>query len=249
VLPKPTLADGADAAAEKAAWSEIADANHPVELLTRSSVVAPFVLKIAGDAGEGKAGTLRKLDLWFVAHGDLNKLSDASFVKAQVNAAADAATDSNAAGMLSVDELRARGIDPPQDGRFLTTRLTLFDRVRISGTMEALLTRSPDSILVAARPDPRFAEDRQFPNQWRSIKKDESGQTTVGEPHPYTAAGWYAKATRLRVPKGAILVEYHVVFDEPTGWFGSANLLRSKLPIVVQDGVRKFRRQLAEDKP
>jgi hypothetical protein len=249
VLPKPTLADGADAAAEKAAWAEIVDENHTVEALTHQAVVAPFVLKIADDPGEGKTATLRRLDLWFVAYGDLKKLSDASFVRAQASAAADAESAANAAGMLSADELRARGIDAPQDERFLTARLTLFDRVRISGTMEALLTRSPDSVLVAARLDPRFAEDKKFPNQWRSIKKDESGRTTAGDPHPYTAVGWYAKATRLRMPKGAILVEYHVVFDEPASWFNGANLLRSKLPIVVQDGVRKFRRQLAAGAP
>ena len=38
-----------------------------------------------------------------------------------------------------------------------------------------------------------------------------------------------------------------ILFDEPVGWFNGANLLRSKLPIVVQEGVRKFRPQLAHD--
>jgi hypothetical protein len=36
-----------------------------------------------------------------------------------------------------------------------------------------------------------------------------------------------------------------MIFDEPNGWFGGANLLRSKLPLVIQDEVRNFRRRLA----
>jgi hypothetical protein len=54
------------------------------------------------------------------------------------------------------------------------------------------------------------------------------------------------KATRLAAPAGALFVEYHVVFLEPQGWFRGTNLLRSKLPIVAQDLVRKFRRRMNE---
>jgi hypothetical protein len=42
-----------------------------------------------------------------------------------------------------------------------------------------------------------------------------------------------------------VFVEYHLVFDELPEWFNGANLLRSKLPIVCQDGVRKFRRRVS----
>jgi hypothetical protein len=43
-----------------------------------------------------------------------------------------------------------------------------------------------------------------------------------------------------------LLIEVHMVFAEPKGWFEGRNLLRSKLPPVMQDSVRKFRRQLAK---
>jgi hypothetical protein len=77
------------------------------------------------------------------------------------------------------------------------------------------------------------------------LVRDEAGKQKLGQPHPYHAAGGYLKATRLHEPAGAVLVEYHLTFDEPAGWFSGANLLRSKLPIVSQDGVRKFRRRFA----
>ena len=53
-------------------------------------------------------------------------------------------------------------------------------------------------------------------------------------------------------PSDAMLIEYHVVFEEPEAWFQGANLLSSKLPLVIQDVVRSFRRKLvnlADGKP
>jgi hypothetical protein len=58
--------------------------------------------------------------------------------------------------------------------------------------------------------------------------------------------GSYAKATSLKEPAGAILLEYHMVYDEPQGWFNGANVIRTKLPVIVQDSVKKLRRKLAE---
>jgi hypothetical protein len=43
---------------------------------------------------------------------------------------------------------------------------------------------------------------------------------------------------------GAMLIEYHSVFEQPSGWFGGRDRLRSKLPLAVQDEVRTFRRKL-----
>jgi len=54
------------------------------------------------------------------------------------------------------------------------------------------------------------------------------------------------KITRLAEPAGALFVEQHIVFAEPTGWFGGANLLRSKLPPVVQYAIRTTRQEWAK---
>ena len=121
--------------------------------------------------------------------------------------------------------------------------MALFNRVRICATMQAIQTRSADSLVLAAMLDPRFAADEQFPNCWRPISRDDNGRQHIGAAQPYRTAGWYCKATQLHEPAGALFVEFHVLFDEPVGWFNGANLLRSKLPMVVQEGVRKFRRR------
>jgi hypothetical protein len=246
-MPSPTMRDGLSPAEQKKALAAIADENHPVETLVRPSVVAPFVLKISEEK-ESKTARPRRIDLWFVSYADLSKISDETFLKQQVAAEAKAAPrgSTSAEGEVLTDEqLGERIIDPAPGERSLAGNFTLFDRVRLSGVMRATLTRTDESVTLAGLLDPRFTKDPKYPNSWRPLERTDSGELRVGPPQPYTSAGWYAKATRLAEPKGAVFVEYHAIFDEPQGWFNGANLLRSKLPIVVQDGVRQFRRRMS----
>ena len=241
ILPPPTLADGLDSKRQQRALARITDANHTFEALVRKSVVAPFVLKITEEPSTG-ASRPRRVDMWFVAYGDFDRLSDDEFVKQQINGDAKNARDGSLTEgtILSENQLTARGIVAHPDQRYLTANLDLFDRVTVRGTMQAMLTRSTDSFLVAAVLDPQFANDAEFPNTWRPMNRDEAGRLSIGESRPYSGMGWYCKATKLANPRGAAFIEYHIVFDEPEGWFHGANLLRSKLPLVVQDGVRLF---------
>jgi hypothetical protein len=103
-----------------------------------------------------------------------------------------------------------------------------------------------DSVVVATVVDPRFDADSEYPNVWRSISADEAGRRQMGPPEKYSGLGSYMKATKLGGSGDMLFVEYHVTFAEPEGWFHGTNLLRSKLPIVAQDMVRKFRRNLSE---
>jgi hypothetical protein len=246
-MPAPTMRDGLGPAEQKKALASIADENHPVEALVRPSVVAPFVLKI-GEEKETKTARPRRIDLWFVAYADLSKISDETFLKQQVAAEAKSEPRGSTSAdgeVLTEEQLRERNIDSAPGERSLAGNFTLFDRVRLSGVMRAKLTRTDESVTLAGLLDPRFAKDAKYPNSWRPLERTDSGELRVGPPQPYPSAGWYAKATRLSEPKGAVFVEYHAVFDEPQGWFNGANLLRSKLPIVVQDGVRQFRRRMS----
>ncbi len=247
VLPAPTLADDLSAADQQRALVQVADANHPLSALLRKAVVAPFVLKISDE--EPSAGAApRRVDLWFVTYGDLAATSSDTFIKQQIDGAvpSDERAGAGQGAVLTNEELAARKIVPDPDERFLAADVKLFDRVHLSGVMRARLTRQPQSVTLAAVLDSRFAEDPKYPNRWTSLARDEAGKVTEGQPHAYSAAGWYCKATQLVEPAGAILVEYHLVFDEPAGWFHGANLLRSKLPILVQDAVRNFRRKVSE---
>jgi hypothetical protein len=246
-LPLPTMPAGLDAVGQQRALQKIADENHPLEALTRKSVVAPFVLKISDPRtpGAGLSGSARRVDVWFIAYGDFARLTGEDFLLDQVtpDPKADQKKSDFEGHTLAEPELSSRGISAEENERLFHLSFHLFDRVYVSATSRAMLVRSEDSAIVAGTIDPRFEADQQFPNRWRPLKRDDIGRLTNGAPQPYRAAAWYLKATRLHEPAGALLIEYHLVFDEPQGWFEGANLLRSKLPLLTQDAVRRFRRK------
>jgi hypothetical protein len=108
-----------------------------------------------------------------------------------------------------------------------------------------MVSRTKDSIVLASQLDPRFAKDAAFPNQWRSLTlKDD--KEMLGDPSPFESAGMYIKLTRLHEPAGAIFIEAHQVFVEPKKWFEVPNMLKAKLPIVIQSEVRTFRKELTK---
>lgn len=246
-LPGPTMPDGLDAQAQRSALAKLPGARHSPEQLLRKSAVAPFELQIRSpDRSSEHSGTWR-VDVWFVVYGDLEEVANEDFLKrwSKLSGGSD---DVSRAGKLSAEEVQQRKLlDDPAghpDEYFLYSTFDLFNRVRLSATRHAMITRSDDSLLVAARVDPRFDQDEEYPNEWRPMKRDELGKPDIGDPQLYSGAGFYAKVTRMKEPEGALFVEYHQVFQEPKAWFGGANLLRSKLPLLAQDSVRDFRRKV-----
>lgn len=253
-VPQPTMPDGLDAAGQRKALESVTtvtEVKRSVDDLLRKSFVSPFVLKITDDKTTGANSTVRHVDLWFVAYGTLDAVKSEGFWKATLERETPAKEQDgpeSKAVTLTDEELAERKITPTVVGsnkeRFGSGLFTLFDRVRINGTMRSLQTEGTESVFAASVLDPRFVTDPKYPNQWRPLTRDDAGKTSEGSPLPYSGAGSYAKATKLIEPAGALFVEFHLVFDEPAGWFNGANLLRSKLPLLAQDGVRKFRRKL-----
>jgi len=251
-LPAPAMPDALDAAGQHALIAKLAEGKHSVEELMRKSIVSPLMLNIQPIKSPGGRSPLRQVDVWFIAYGDWERVSSKDFLESLLGFAGGSATgaSTSSSGFLSPAALAKRAIQlesrpDQQEGRYFT-RISLFDRVELSATRQVLITRRPDSLLIAAAIDPCFNGDPEYPNQWRSMSRDLDNPHRVvyGQPQVYTSAGFYGKITRLAEPAGAMFVEYHVVFEEPEGWFSGANLLGSKLPLVIQDEVRKFRRRV-----
>ncbi len=246
----PWMADGLDAAAQREVIERVAGPRRRVEDFLRDAVVAPFALTIDEVEMEGVERPPRRLDLGYVAYGKLAHFYSEEFFERLVHLASSERRSRYPlkSGVLSDEEVRARGLKTLEGEnlkeRFAYATVALFDRVLLSTTRRVVVTRSEESIVVATIVDPRFAGDAEYPNQWRSIDVDARGDFTLGEPQPYTCAASYVKITRLKEPGGALFLEHHQVFAEPEGWFGGRNLLRSKLPLAVQDTVRKLRWQL-----
>jgi hypothetical protein len=244
-LPAPTMPDGLGAGAQLEIIKRLGGEDYPADELMRKSAVAPHILRLRDVKPSDPKAPGRGVDVWFVAYGDLDRVADRDFL--------DRLLESNRkegkARTLTRADLSGRGIKiSPKEEKYESyghVVFTFLDRVQISATARSYWSRTADSVLVAVRLDPRFVGDREFPNSWRSLSRKGGGKPRpAGPAHPYDGAGYYVKITRLAKPPGALFVEAHVVFTESVGWFEGANLLRSKLPPVVQSQVRSMRREL-----
>lgn len=249
-LPAPTMPDGLDAAGQQKALASIADVDRPVEALLRKSVLAPFVLKTER---ENTASAGRHVDLWFVAYGDFERITSEDFLKSRMKTTQKRGAENGLpqkADVLTTEQLGERGLQATKSSNraesYVHAEFPLFERVLLSATSRVLETRTSESALVASMLDARFANDAQFPNFWQQLERDPNGKLAPGEKHAYEGVGSYAKITKLIEPAGALFVEFHVVFNEPEGWFGGVNLLRSKLPLLAQENVRKFRQEIRQ---
>lgn len=249
-LPMPVLDERMPAEQKQRAIAALIDGRYDWEAFSRNSVVSPFVLKIGENNREaGKIG--RQIDLYFVAYGPLAKLASDDYLQKQLGLAASN-SDTASGGkvkLLGDEELGKRKLTTgplPKNERWVAVESTFLGKVRINLTTRNMKSVADDSVVVATIVDPRFDSDSEYPNVWRSISTDEAGRRQMGPPEQYSGLGSYMKATKLGGSVDMLFVEYHVTFAEPEGWFHGTNLLRSKLPIVAQDMVRKFRRNLSE---
>lgn len=244
VLPPPLMADGLTPQQAREVLEAVPERHVPVDEFVRKSIVAPLAFRFRDLPGGGDENPIRGLDVYFVAYGDLAGLEDEKrLAKAVEQDRRDAQVR-----ILDAKDLERRKITVRDDQqvkeRYIFSRAELLERVLLSTTLHTVASRTEDSIVAASEVDKRFVSDPEFPDVWRPLETDANNGRRLGAPHPYDGAIAYAKATRLKEPAGAIFIEYHEAFVEPKGWFGGANLLRSKLPILIQSEVRTLRREL-----
>jgi hypothetical protein len=235
-FPPPTMPDRLGAAEQKAVIAALIRDEYPYEDFTRRSAVTPQRLRMRDITPSDPDAPARGVDVWFVAYDD-------TFV----GWLASAAKGVGRGQRLTKEQLGKRGIRCA-DGTPEVYKHVAFDfleKVQLRGTVRVVWTRTDESVLIAAEIDPRFVGDPEFPNQWQPVVR-EGGARKLGPAKPWGGAGFYMKITKLAEPAGAVFVEQHLIFAEPTGWFDGANLLRSKLPLVVQSSVRTTRREWAK---
>ncbi|MGA2255682.1 MAG: hypothetical protein ABSG53_13635 [Thermoguttaceae bacterium] len=252
-LPPPTMAEGLNAQQQAAVLAATAPRGKVEEFLDKASG-APVSLKVGKIPSKMGDDVIRTVNLSFVVYGDWNVLTSDQFSKTilkegKANNGKQQGMVSKA-GYLKPPDLAVRGLatrsTPNVKEYFLYTTLRLFDRVELSVTRFGVATKTPAGVIVAAKLDPRFAKDKEYPNLWREIDKDTLGNEVLGLPQSYSGGGFYAKVTRLIKPANAIFVEFHQLFYEPRAWFGEdENLTRAELGKIIPFEVKQFRGKLA----
>jgi len=248
-LRPPIMPDGLDAAGQLAAMAKVADARNPVKELMRNDYYAPVVTKVRNaKPPKDEEPAIRTIDVWFVVHGDWNTLVSKDFLESLTGEEKGKGHVVSKSGALTEKEMRKRNLAATTTGgceqRFLYTTFSLFERVQISATRFSTLTKGKDFVLAAGKIDPRFDKDSDYPNQWRPLLRDVQAEIKPGPAHLFSHAGGYAKITRLKEPADAVFVEFHLIYEEAYGWFDGVTLVKQKIPLMVQEKVRTFRRKL-----
>jgi hypothetical protein len=243
-LPAPLMADGLDASGQQEVLKKVVGNRFAVKEFVGKVGTAPHVYSIRKIPVAGN-DSLRvyAIDVSFVAHGSLERVANKNFLEDLQKKQKDRKVH-----LLTAEEMKKRKLHVEstkhREERYSHGMFIVLDRVELNAALHTLVTRQADSLLAATRLDPRFAKDADFPNQWRKITIDEEGQRKLGPVQPYQGAGGYLKITRLHEPKGALFIEYHLVYAEPKGWFNGADPLTTKIPAIIQSEVRTFRQEL-----
>jgi len=242
------MADGLDAAGQRAVLENVAGKRFTVREFTAKLGTAPHIYAIR-KISNGSADLPKEIgvDVSFIAYGNLDTVANRDFLENLHKKAKDRQIHILSAAELGKRKLTAES-SKRREERYSHGVFLVLERVELKAALHTILTRGPDSLRASTRVDPRFAKDADFPNQWRKITVDEEGQRKFGPAHPYSGAGGYLKITRLHEPKGALFIEYHLIYTEPKGWFSGADPLTTKLPAIIQSEVRSFRRELSSAK-
>ena len=254
-LPPPALRPGMTAEAQRAAITPLARGKCTYEDLADRSLQAPFVLSDRLIPTTNEKAPARRIDLWFIAHGDWKKATSEEFLANLLKSVQPQTNDPLASKPVTLKEedLARRNVrlqtQPGLEDRYGFGRAVLFEKVQLSSTRHGMVVRRADVVLMAEKIDPRFTNDPDYPNQWRSVTIGEDGKVALGTPQPYVEAGSYGLVTPLADPAGAIFFEFHMVYEEPHGWFGGTGLVSSKLSLAIQDNLRTFRRRLMAPAP
>jgi hypothetical protein len=150
---------------------------------------------------------------------------------------------------LTDDELREAGLtiaDADRE-RLVFLEVPLLNRVTMRGVVRTIATEHPDGVEVAWGFDPRLREHPRWRSTWTRMTENQLGERVESEPQPYLGCGGVVAVRKIGSLDGLDLlaVESRMVLGEPEAWFQGSNLLRSKIPLTVQEGVRTLRRRLA----
>jgi hypothetical protein len=212
------------------------------------AVTAPVTVTIE-PVTEGDSRLGHRVRMAFVLHVPLEKLQGDEAVKRALGA--DEGSKGATVKPLTTAELTAAGIEPDGSGReqFIAVEIPLLNRITVRGVVRAEKMESADGTQVAWEFDPRFETVPQWRATWTKIEENELGERVEGQPQPYSGCGGIVTVKKIRAGAEAdaslLVVESRMVIREPEAWFQGSNLLRSKIPLTTQEGVRNLRRKLA----
>lgn len=212
---------------------------------SRNSAVAPVAidLKYLKDLDGNRIGHL--IHIAFVVHADLDTLQDMDMMKQMFGEVKEIGeAEGIQSHELASEKLDVLGIERDELSSYVAVQLPLLERVLVRGVLHLQQMVDSDSINVAWHLDPRFNNDDEINNAWARIEKEIPADSNALLWLSFQGCGGYLSVYRLNEVPGASLIEVRMVLHEPSDWFHGSNRLRSKLPLMLQEIARDFRRKL-----
>lgn len=243
-LPEPTLRLGMSDAEQQHAIEELTR-EVEFERFLQDSAVAPFVLRIkAVETDQGSP--LQAIDVWYCVYASIDQVRDRRLLeelsqskRSGGDGPADFAEELGDSEVVDLGWVESRKIEG-SERTYSRMGLNLFDKVRLEMLIQNESLRSEERWIVVSH----LMQTSSEASTWAPITISESGEASLGPSQVYRYAASYTQVTPLRFRPGALLVETHTIFEEPESWFEGRNMLRSKLPPVMQESLRKFRKKL-----
>jgi hypothetical protein len=218
---------------------------------SRNSAIAPIRIEMEYLKTVDGERFGQRVHVAFVVHASIDKLRDADVMSRLYSDASDHAEPEEDVRSKSIDssELEKLGIKD-STASFSWMQFLLLNKIELQWVTRSERVDGDNFFAVAWELDPRFApsetNDRRLQNRWVKRNRDERGQVVLGDPQSYAGAAGYLIVSGLAGIENASLVEAEIVFHEPADWFSGSNLLRSKVPLIIQESARRFRRELSK---
>lgn len=218
------------------------------ERFSRNSIVAPMVIDIdyIKDSAGQRIG--HRIHIIFVAHAPLSRLRDRRFMEQAFGQPDNQPSNEGFRfEALNIQDLKDASvqIQDEKSGGYAFFEANLLNRVKVRGVVRVETVERGETLAVAWCLDSRFDGNPKRSNSWSQLTVDDGGQVTEQPAIPYSGCGGYLNLTQLGSGSDIVLIESWTLLHEPSDWFQGSNLLRSKLPLTIQESVRSFRRKLA----
>jgi hypothetical protein len=215
----------------------------------RDSVVAPVHIDLDYLTDREGARIGIRAHFAFVVHADVAQLRDERSMRELFEGATEASEKEGfRSEAIDPQELVALGIEADDNGSFGWLETILLNKVMVSAVIRSERIEEGAYDAIAWKVDERFTRREpphpRYRNEWRELRRDELGREVLGPAHPYSGAAGYLFISPVEGLDDASLIEAEIVLHEPPEWFSGSNLLRSKMPLMIQESARKLRRGL-----
>lgn len=248
-LTAPLVTPDMPAERQKAAFTKLVGAQRYKRYMM-DSISAPFEISVDTLRKAADGDNVRGVDLYFIAHGNLDIIHEKDLLNKIMGDKPPQQDNEFETYAKPVDESKPEDQSLPPKGELregvYKYRFPILEKVVVSGLVRnvSLLV---DNALMQSIVSPReLLSDPDNPTQWRPIPRRAKTDAELGDPEPFQGFVCYVQATQLGFEDDVVLIEMHAAYLEPKGWFGGRNMLASKLPLVMQQAVRDFRRKLKE---